>query len=210
MSPAVALDREVFVEGADERLIRIEDHPIVGHLGNRPSGGNRQHARPAAATHRAVHFVAVNHRGAASPPARDPFRRHRHHGIEVQPLERAIRPGAPDQHRTGRPPCIRDTRSRRQSAAKGRRAARRARRCDRARRSGSTAPEPRTRSNRRATSGTRALSACRKSCDPSGRRAGATSQSVAASRSDIRDRRRRCRCRARARQSRPAPSACRP
>ena len=45
-----ALDREVLVEGADECIVRLEQHAIVGHFGNRSSRGNRQHSRSAASS----------------------------------------------------------------------------------------------------------------------------------------------------------------
>ena len=66
MSPAHALDGEVLVERADERLLRLEHDPVVGDLGDRAAGGDREHARAAAAADGAVHFVAMQQRAAAS------------------------------------------------------------------------------------------------------------------------------------------------
>ena len=88
------LDREVLVQGADERVARIDDDPVVRDLGDRAARGLREQPRAAAAAHQAVDFVAMDQRGAAAAPRREAVRRHREHGVEVASLEVAIRPRA--------------------------------------------------------------------------------------------------------------------
>ena len=46
--PLQALDREVLVDRADELRLRLEDHLVVGRVGNRAAGGERGQARAAA------------------------------------------------------------------------------------------------------------------------------------------------------------------
>ena len=94
---STALDREVFVERADERLFRLEHDPVVGDFGNRPTRGLREQPRAAAPAHRAVDFVTMNERRPAAAPRREPFSGHRQHRVEVLAVERAIRPGAAHQ-----------------------------------------------------------------------------------------------------------------
>ncbi len=93
----VALDREVLVQGADERFVGVQDDTVVGDFGNCAARGNREHARSPAAPHRTVHFVAVDHRAAAPASAGNAFGRHRHDRIEIGPREGPVRPGTPGQ-----------------------------------------------------------------------------------------------------------------
>ena len=44
-----ALDREVLVDRADELRLRLEDHLVVGGVGNGAAGGERGEARAAPA-----------------------------------------------------------------------------------------------------------------------------------------------------------------
>ena len=60
----VALDGEVFVERADERVLGIEHDAVVGLFGNRAAGRDRQAPRAAPAAHAAVDFVAMDQRAA--------------------------------------------------------------------------------------------------------------------------------------------------
>ena len=197
----VALDREVFVERADERVVRLEHDAVVGDLGDRAAGGEREHSRSAAAAHLAVHFVAMDER--AAPPAlrRESVGDHLHDRVEVvraSGRDTATRGARP---RTARPRRSRGTTSRRRSAARARRAARRARRCDRARRAAPRAAARRIRTGRRATPGRDGPSEGRRPCGPTGRRAGETWRCDAAIRSGRPGRRGRCRCRAPAMRS---------
>ena len=151
-----ALDREVLVQRADERVVGIEHHAVVGDLRDRAARGEREQPRAAPAAQPRVHLVAMDAARRAGragsrtrpPPSRPPRRSSARGKI-------AIRPRARDTARTARPRCNRGTPSRRRSAAPARRAARRAGRCDRARRGGPRAAAPRTRPGRRATSGRR-------------------------------------------------------
>src|SRR5436190_21665866 len=56
----VALDREVFVQRADERVLSLEDHAIVRNLGDRSAARDREHARSSSSAYFGVHFVAMH------------------------------------------------------------------------------------------------------------------------------------------------------
>ncbi len=127
MSPAHALDREVLVQRADERVVRLEDDAVVGDLGDRAAGGEREQPRAAPAAHAAVapRRDARARRGVRVCVAK-PSATIATHGVEVvarRARDTATR-GAPA--RRARPRRSRGRRSRRRSAARARRAARRA------------------------------------------------------------------------------------
>ena len=82
------LDGEVFVHRPDRSLLRLEQHPVIGAVGNGAARGERRQPRPARAAQTAVHAVAVQERRA--PPGVQA-----HHGVEVLARQVAVRPGAP-------------------------------------------------------------------------------------------------------------------
>src|SRR5262249_21644045 len=61
-----ALDGEVLVERADERLLRLEDDAVVGHFWNRTARGQRQEPRPTSRTKLAIHFISMDERGSTA------------------------------------------------------------------------------------------------------------------------------------------------
>ena len=58
------LDREVFVERAEERAFGLEQHAVVEHFGNRAAAHDRRHARAFARAHFLVDRIVVHERGA--------------------------------------------------------------------------------------------------------------------------------------------------
>ncbi len=57
-----ALDREVFVDGADEGPFRLDDHPIVGDIGDGPARGECGEPRSSASPDASIHRVMVDQR----------------------------------------------------------------------------------------------------------------------------------------------------
>ena len=96
-SPADALDGEVLVERADERFVRVEHDAVVGDLRDGAARGLRQQPRAAPAAHRAMDLVAMEQRGAAAAPGREPLGRHGDHRVERRARQLAIGPGPPHQ-----------------------------------------------------------------------------------------------------------------
>ena len=122
-----ALDREVFVQRADERVVGLEDDAVVGDFGDRAAGG-RARAAARRGGRGAVPLTSSRWTSARAPaaPRREAVGEHRDDGVEVARVEVAIRPRAPHQREQLVLARIRGTPSRRRSAARARRAARRA------------------------------------------------------------------------------------
>ena len=80
---AVALDRKVLVERADDLPLRLGDHLILAEIGNRPAGGDGREPRPATASHDAVHLIAVEVRPTATAGGGNALGEHLDHGVEV-------------------------------------------------------------------------------------------------------------------------------
>ena len=68
-----ALDREILVHGADEMVLGLEQHLIVGVVRDRAAG--RQGGKPGA---------------APAAPRGEAFRQHAHHRREILPRQRAV------------------------------------------------------------------------------------------------------------------------
>ena len=118
------LDREVLVQRADQRPLGLEDHVVVGVVGDRAAGGQRGQARPAPPAQAPVHGVPVEQRARTargwSRSPRPACRRRRRSRRAAAP-----RKGRPARTaRTARPRPIRRWRRRRPPAARGRPAAR--------------------------------------------------------------------------------------
>ena len=88
--PLQALDREVLVHRADELRLRLEDHLIVGAVGNGAAGGDGGEARVAPSLHELVHRVVVDERAVAPAARAVAFGEHAQHLIELCPLKLAI------------------------------------------------------------------------------------------------------------------------
>ena len=91
------LDREILVQRPDERLVRVEDHAVVGDFGN--GAARRDGEQPCASTaaHAPVDLVAMDERALPPAPGGETLGRHRQHGVEVAAAEVAIGPRAPRQ-----------------------------------------------------------------------------------------------------------------
>ena len=92
-----ALDREILVQGADEGVLGLEQHAVVGHLGNRAAGGQGEHARAAACPKDAVYLVAMHQRRAAAASRREAVGQHGDDGVEVAARDVAVGPRAADE-----------------------------------------------------------------------------------------------------------------
>ncbi len=92
-----ALDREVFVERADEGVRRLEQDAVVTDVGDRAprrDGGEPRAAAPAQAV---VDAVVVHVRGAPAAAGREALREHLDDVVEVPALEIAVGVGAAHQ-----------------------------------------------------------------------------------------------------------------
>ena len=66
------LGRPVFVHRTDERVVRVEEHPVVAELGDGAAAGERGHASASAARHRVVLGVVVQPPRPHSPSGQHP------------------------------------------------------------------------------------------------------------------------------------------
>ena len=208
MSPARLSTAKSSFTRADDLVLRLEQHLVVGVVGDGAAGGQRGQPRAAPAAQHVVDRVVMDQRAAPAAPGGEAFGQHarrRRRNPRAPARDTARRGGSA---RTARPRSIRAPptsaticcASTSSGCSRDREPVElaAARRCRAA---------PRIRPDRRATAGTAGPWACRRPRGRSGRRAAGSSRSSAASRAGRPDRRRRCRCRARARRSRPAPSA---
>ncbi len=198
-----ALDGEILVDGPDDGVLGLEQHLVVGGVGDRSARGQRRGPRAAPAAQDAVDGVAMDERAAPADAGREAFRQHPHDRVEILPRQLAERPGAPQAVEQLR---LRPILRRRLGDDLLRQHVERAvgdRRGGRARRDGCCRAAPRIRRDRRATAETDAPWASRRRRGRNGRRAAERSRSTGASRAGRRARPRRCRSRARARRSRP-------
>ena len=86
-----ALDGEVLVERADEDAGRLEDHLVVGVVGNGAAAGDGREPRALARAQHLVDRVAVQIGAAPAALGADAVGEHAHHGVEILALEIAIR-----------------------------------------------------------------------------------------------------------------------
>ncbi len=90
--PRHALDRPVLVDRAHQRLVRIEDDAVVGHVRDRTAVREGDDARRAPRAKNPVHAVVVEERTRATEARRGPLRERAHHLVEdgaAQRFERA-------------------------------------------------------------------------------------------------------------------------
>jgi hypothetical protein len=92
-----ALDREVLVQRADDRVVRVENDAIVGDLGDGASRHLGEKPRAAASADDRVDLVAVHQCRSASATCGKAFRHHAQHAVERRPVEVTVGPGAPHQ-----------------------------------------------------------------------------------------------------------------
>ena len=102
-----ALDREILVHGADDVVLRLEQHLVVGVVGDGAAGGERGEPRAAPAAQHVVDGVVVDQRAAPAAPGAEAFRQHAHDGREILARQLAIGPGAADAAHRARPRPIR-------------------------------------------------------------------------------------------------------
>ena len=92
-----ALDGEILVDRADDLVLRLEHHLVVGGVGNRAAGGQRGQPRAAPAAQHAVDRVAMNERAAPAAAGGEAVGQHAHDGVELLARQLAIGPGAPQR-----------------------------------------------------------------------------------------------------------------
>ena len=97
--PGIALDGEVFVERADERVLGVEDDAVVGDLGDGAAGCLGEQPGASTSANRSVHLVAVDQRRATSSARGKAVRRHPQHAVERRAVEVSIGPGAGDERK---------------------------------------------------------------------------------------------------------------
>ncbi len=90
-----AFDGEVLVDAADDVVVRLQQHLIVGGVGDRAAGGERGGAGAAPGAQNAMDRVAMNESGAPPVAGREPLREHAHDRVEVGARQGAERPRAP-------------------------------------------------------------------------------------------------------------------
>ena len=85
-----AFDREVFVHGADEVVLGLQQHLIVGIVRDGATGRQRGEPCAAPAAQHVVDAVVVDQRAAAAAAGAETFRQHSYHRREILPRQRAI------------------------------------------------------------------------------------------------------------------------
>src|SRR5262252_2836208 len=90
-----ALDREVFIHGADHAVFGLKYHPVVGGIRNGAARGQRGRARAAAGPQDMVDTVAMNQRTIAASARRETLSQHTDDGVEVIACQLAEGPCAP-------------------------------------------------------------------------------------------------------------------
>ena len=81
------LHGEVLVHGSHQAVVGIDQHPVIGGLGNRSPRGESGESGPATTAQDSVHPVAVQVGAAAASPGGDALGEQLHDRIEVLPRE---------------------------------------------------------------------------------------------------------------------------
>ena len=155
------LDRPVLVDGADQGVVRLGQHPVVAQLRDGPAGGERGQPGAAAAAQPPGHPVPVQVGGPAAAAGPDPLGDQLGDLVEVLGGQVRERGRPPDQ---GQQVVLGPVRRRALGHHLLGQDVQRAGRDHAARRAGRTAPRaaaPRTPPARRGTSGTAARPGCR-------------------------------------------------
>ena len=71
-----AFDREILMHAADELIVRLEKHPVIGVVGDRAAGGQRGQPRPAPAAQPVIDGIVMDQRAAPATPGRETFGKH--------------------------------------------------------------------------------------------------------------------------------------
>ncbi len=87
------LGRPVLVDGADEGVVGVEQHPIVAQLGDGTATGERRHAGASPAPQPAVLDIVVDPVRSHAPPGAYAFGDHGETGVEVLTRQRPERMG---------------------------------------------------------------------------------------------------------------------
>ena len=77
-----ALDGKVFIDGADQKTLRLQHHPVIGIVRNRAAGRERREARALAGTQDVVDRVAMQKGPPAPAAGAEPLRQHAHALVE--------------------------------------------------------------------------------------------------------------------------------
>src|SRR5579883_1663226 len=88
-----ALDGEILMHGADELVLGLQEHAIIGVIRNRTARGDRSKSRAAPAAQNAVDGVVMDESSAPPPPRAEPFGKHANHSREIGTREIAVGPG---------------------------------------------------------------------------------------------------------------------
>ena len=81
-----ALDGEILVHRADEVIFRLEQHLVVGIVGNGAAGRQRRQPRAAPAAQLAIDGVVMNQGAAPAAPGVEALGQHGDDGVEILAL----------------------------------------------------------------------------------------------------------------------------
>ncbi len=95
--PRHTFDRPVFVDGAHQRLVRIEDDAIIRDVGDGAAVRERDEAGGAPSAEDSIDAIVVQERTAASPPGRRALRVARDDGVELGAIHLGIGRGLTSQ-----------------------------------------------------------------------------------------------------------------
>jgi len=90
-------DREVLVQGADERALGFEPYAVIEHFGDRAARHDRDHARAAPLAKLPVHGVVVHERRALAALGGIAVREHGDDLVELGLFQAAVRVGAAEK-----------------------------------------------------------------------------------------------------------------
>src|SRR5205823_3449891 len=88
------LDREVLVDGTDDRAIWFGHDRIVGRVRNSATGRDCREPRSPPGTNAVVDLIVMEKRSTPGPTLTDTVRKHAHDGVEILPFKIAIWIGA--------------------------------------------------------------------------------------------------------------------
>ena len=92
-----ALDGPVLVHGADDLALGLQQHLVVGVVGDGAARGERGEAGAAPAAQQTVHGIVVDQRAAPPAPAAEALGQHADHGRVVLARQLPIGPRPPEQ-----------------------------------------------------------------------------------------------------------------
>ncbi len=89
-----ALDGEILVDRADDLALRLEQHLVIGIVGDRAARGQRRHPCAAPSAQHLVDRVVMDERAAPAAPRAEPVGEHAQNGGEILARQGAIGIGA--------------------------------------------------------------------------------------------------------------------